>query len=88
LRSGWIPYLDLMALFSLQLGVLNLLPVPFLDGGHIAVLGIEGILRRDLSLRIKERILQVGFVGLILLMGLVLYSDIAKNFDLFTGIFK
>jgi hypothetical protein len=39
-------------------------------------------------LRIKERILQVGFVGLILLMGLVLYSDIAKNFDLFTGIFK
>lgn len=88
LRRGWIPYLDLMALFSLQLGILNLLPVPFLDGGHIAVLGIEGILRRDLSLRIKERILQVGFVGLILLMGLVLYSDIAKNLDLFTGIFK
>ncbi|MCZ6650878.1 MAG: RIP metalloprotease RseP [Acidobacteria bacterium] len=80
LRRGWIPYLDLMALFSLQLGILNLLPVPFLDGGHIAVLGIEGILRRDLSMRIKERILQVGFVGLILLMGLVLYSDIAKNF--------
>ncbi len=88
LRRGWIPYLDLMALFSLQLGILNLLPVPFLDGGHIAVLGIEGVLRRDLSLRIKERILQVGFVGLILLMGLVLYSDIAKNLDLFTGIFK
>jgi len=88
LRRGWIPYLDLMALFSLQLGILNLLPVPFLDGGHIAVLGIEGVLRRDLSVRLKERILQIGFVGLILLMGLVLYSDIAKNFDLFTGIFR
>jgi regulator of sigma E protease len=88
LRRGWVEFLDLMALFSLQLGILNLLPVPFLDGGHIAVLAIEGIRRRDLSLRIKERILQVGFVGLLMLMGLVLYSDFAKNMDLFTRIFK
>ena len=48
LRRGWVDFLDLMALFSLQLGILNLLPVPFLDGGHIAVLAIEGIRRRDL----------------------------------------
>jgi regulator of sigma E protease len=88
LRQGWYPYLDLMALFSLQLGILNLLPIPFLDGGHIAILAIEGIRRRDLSLRLKERLLQIGFVALILLMGVVLYSDIAKNFDLFTGLFK
>jgi 1-deoxy-D-xylulose-5-phosphate reductoisomerase len=88
LRRGWVEFLDLMALFSLQLGILNLLPVPFLDGGHIAVLAIEGIRRRDLSLRIKERILQVGFIGLLMLMGLVLYSDFAKNLDLFTRIFK
>jgi regulator of sigma E protease len=85
LRQGWLPYLDLMALFSLQLGILNLLPVPFLDGGHIAILGIEGVLRRDLSLRLKERLLQIGFVALILLMGVVLYSDIVKNLDLFFG---
>jgi regulator of sigma E protease len=88
LRQGWYPYLDLMALFSLQLGILNLLPIPFLDGGHIAILAIEGIRRRDLSMRLKERLLQIGFVALILLMGVVLYSDIAKNFDLFTGLFK
>ena len=50
LRQGWYPYLDLMALFSLQLGILNLLPIPFLDGGHIAILAIEGreCLRGDL----------------------------------------
>ena len=88
LRQGWYPYLDLMALFSLQLGILNLLPIPFLDGGHIAILAIEGIRRRDLSMNLKERLLQIGFVALILLMGVVLYSDIAKNLDLFTGLFK
>ncbi len=88
LRQGWYPYLDLMALFSLQLGILNLLPIPFLDGGHIAILLIEGILRRDLSMRLKERLLQLGFVALILLMGVVLYSDIAKNLDLLTNLFR
>ncbi|MFQ5670218.1 MAG: RIP metalloprotease RseP [Acidobacteriota bacterium] len=84
LRRGWNAYFDLMALFSLQLGILNLLPIPFLDGGHVAILGLEGILRRDLPSSLKERLLQAGFVGLLLLMGIVLYSDIAKNFDLFT----
>jgi len=83
LRQGLRPYFDLMALFSLQLGILNLLPIPFLDGGHIAILLIEGLRRRDLSSRLKERLLQAGFVVLLLFMGLVLYSDIAKNLDLF-----
>jgi regulator of sigma E protease len=87
LRRGWLPYFDLMALFSLQLGVLNLLPIPFLDGGHIAILGIEGVLRRDLSQRLKERLLQVGLVMLLLFMGIVLYSDIAKNLDILRGLF-
>jgi regulator of sigma E protease len=88
LRQGWYEYLDLMALFSLQLGILNLLPIPFLDGGHIAILAIEGIRRRDLSARLKERLLQVGFVALILLMGVVLFSDIVKNFDIFGRLFE
>lgn len=85
LRQGLRPYFDLMALFSLQLGILNLLPIPFLDGGHIAILLVEGVRRRDLSLRLKERLLQAGFVVLLLFMGLVLYTDIAKNLDLFRG---
>ena len=88
LRRGWETFFNLMALFSLQLGILNLLPIPFLDGGHIAILGVESIIRRDLSDSIKERVLQVGFVFLILLMGIVLFSDIVKNADVLFGWWK
>ena len=77
-RQGWYTFFNLMAVFSLQLGILNLLPIPILDGGHIAILAIEGVIRRDLSETLKERLLQVGFVSLLLLMGLILYFDIAK----------
>jgi regulator of sigma E protease len=68
---------------SLQLGVFNLLPIPILDGGVIALLAIESIIGRDLSLGIKEKIVQVGFVFLILLMGFVVFNDLSKivNFD-------
>ncbi|MFQ5719902.1 MAG: RIP metalloprotease RseP [Acidobacteriota bacterium] len=78
LRRGWYTFLNLMALFSLQLGILNLLPIPFLDGGHVAILLVEGVIRRDLSEGLKERLLQAGFVALLLFMGVVLYFDIAK----------
>jgi regulator of sigma E protease len=60
------------------LGVFNLLPIPILDGGVIALLLIEGLLRRDLSLNLKERIVQVGFVFLILLFGFVVFNDLSK----------
>jgi regulator of sigma E protease len=76
---GVIQLLNFMALVSLQLGIFNLMPIPILDGGVIALLGIEGLIRRDLSMRVKERIFQVGFVFLILLMGIVIFNDIAKN---------
>ena len=69
----------LMALISLQLGVMNLLPIPVLDGGHIMILLIEGIARRDLSLRVKERIQQVGFAALATLMLVVIYNDVITN---------
>jgi regulator of sigma E protease len=78
-RQGWIQFLQFMALVSLQLGVINLLPFPVLDGGHILILFVEGVIRRDLSLRIKERVMQVGFYLLLLLMGTIVYLDIAKN---------
>jgi regulator of sigma E protease len=70
-------------LVSLQLGVFNLLPIPILDGGVIALLLIEGLLRREISLNLKEKIVQVGFVFLILLMGFVVFNDLSKiiNFD-------
>jgi regulator of sigma E protease len=76
---GAIQLLNFMALVSLQLGIFNLMPIPILDGGVIALLAIEGLIRRDLSMRVKERIFQVGFVFLILLMGIVIFNDLAKN---------
>ncbi|HEY0160302.1 MAG TPA: RIP metalloprotease RseP [Thermoanaerobaculia bacterium] len=79
LREGWLPTIALMALISLQLGVMNLLPIPVLDGGHIMILLIEGIARRDLSLRVKERIQQAGFAVLATLMLVVLYNDVITN---------
>lgn len=79
LRRGWLAMVGLMAMISLQLGVMNLLPVPVLDGGHIMILIIEGIARRDLSLRVKERIQQFGFAVLATLMIVVLYNDVISN---------
>ena len=79
LRQGWIAVVALMAMISLQLGVMNLLPIPVLDGGHIMVLVIEGAVRRDLSIRVKERIQQVGFAVLAALMIVVLYNDVITN---------
>jgi regulator of sigma E protease len=79
LRRGWMETVALMAMISLQLGVMNLLPIPVLDGGHIMILLIEGIARRDLSLRVKERIQQLGFAVLATLMIVVLYNDVISN---------
>jgi regulator of sigma E protease len=79
MQPGWIPLLSLTALISLQLGILNLLPIPILDGGMILLLLIEGTIRRDISMRIKERIYQLAFVFLVLFVGLVIYNDLVKN---------
>jgi regulator of sigma E protease len=78
-RRGWMEVIALMAMISLQLGVMNLLPIPVLDGGHIAVLLVEGAARRDLSLVAKERIQQLGFALLATLMIVVLYNDVVQN---------
>jgi regulator of sigma E protease len=78
-RIGIAPLLSLMAVISLQLGILNLLPVPPLDGGHLAILAGEGVLRRDFSMAVKAWILNTGFALLLLLIGLVLYSDLSKT---------
>ncbi len=78
-RTGSVRvFLSFLALITLQLGVFNLLPIPILDGGVIALLAVEGLIRRDLSMALKERIVQVGFVFLILLMGFVVINDLSK----------
>ena len=75
---GLAALFSLMAMISLNLGILNLLPIPVLDGGHIAIMAIEGISRRDFSLRAKERMLMVGFVAIMMLMVTVIYNDLTR----------
>ncbi len=77
-QPGWTPLLSLMAMISLNLGIFNLLPIPILDGGRILELVIEGVLRREISVRIKERIYQTAFVFLILFAVVVIYNDLMK----------
>ncbi len=78
-KTGFIGFLSFLALISLQLGIINLLPIPGLDGGHIFILIIESIIRRDLSVKLKERIIQIGFLFLIVLMLFVIANDIFKR---------
>ncbi len=77
-QPGWSPLLSLMAMISLNLGIFNLLPIPILDGGIILLLVVEGVLRREISVRIKERIYQTAFVFLILFAAVVIYNDLMK----------
>jgi regulator of sigma E protease len=78
-QAGLTSLLSLTALISLNLGLLNLLPIPILDGGVMLLLLIEGAIRQDLSLALKERIVQVSFVFLLMLTVVVLYNDIVKR---------
>jgi regulator of sigma E protease len=78
-QKGWTPLMELTAGISLNLGVFNLLPIPILDGGVILFLAIEGLMRRDISLRIKERVYQAAFVFLVLFAVMVIYNDLLKT---------
>ena len=77
-ETGWISLFTLMAMISLNLGLLNLMPIPVLDGGHILILALEGVSRRDFSMKVKEKMLMVGFVVLLTLMVTVIYNDLTR----------
>jgi regulator of sigma E protease len=77
-QAGWIALFGLMASLSLNLGLLNLLPIPVLDGGHIFIMAIETLVRRDFSLAVKEKMLFAGFVALMALMVTVIYNDLTR----------
>jgi regulator of sigma E protease len=77
-QAGWISLFTLMAMISLNLGLLNLMPIPVLDGGHIFILALEGLARRDFSMRVKEKMLLAGFVLLLMLMVTVIYNDLMR----------
>jgi regulator of sigma E protease len=78
-RIGFKFLLQLMGFFSISIALLNLMPIPILDGGQIFILLIEEVIRRDLSVRVKEVISQVGFVLILMLMAVVIYFDLAKH---------
>jgi regulator of sigma E protease len=74
-----LPYfIQFLALISLNLALVNLLPIPILDGGQLLLLGMEGTLRREFSLAFKERFLQVGLVFILLIFVIVMYNDVWK----------
>jgi regulator of sigma E protease len=77
-QLGIVALFALMAQISLNLGLLNLLPIPILDGGHIFIMALEGLARRDFSIRLKEKMLMAGFVVLITLMVTVIYNDLTR----------
>jgi regulator of sigma E protease len=77
-RGGVLSLFYLVALISLQVGILNLFPLAPLDGGHLAILTVEGVARRDLSPTVKGWIMNAGAAVIFLLIGVVLYSDISK----------
>src|SRR5262249_38159127 len=77
-QPGWTAILQLMAMISLNLGIFNLLPIPILDGGLILLTTIEGLIRRDISQRLKERIYQTAFVFLVIFAAFVLFNDVTK----------
>jgi regulator of sigma E protease len=78
-QKGWTPLMELTAGISLNLGIFNLLPIPILDGGVILFLLIEGLMRRDISMNIKERVYQAAFVFLVLFAVMVIYNDLMKT---------
>ncbi|MDD8013775.1 MAG: RIP metalloprotease RseP, partial [Acidobacteriota bacterium] len=78
LESGFSSFFTFIAFISLQLGIINLFPIPGLDGGHLLTYTIEAIIRRDLNQKLKTILLYAGFAFLISLMVFVLLNDIAK----------
>ncbi len=78
-EKGWTPLLLITAAISLNLGIMNLLPIPILDGGVILLLFIESLMQKEISLPIKERIYQAAFVFLVIFAVMVIYNDLVKT---------
>ena len=88
-KEGIIPFILFMAILSINLGVINLFPIPVLDGGHIFFYLIEIVTRREISIKVKEMSQQIGFVILLMLMLFVVFIDIERlNFKVVNDIMK
>jgi len=78
-QSGFASFFMLIAFISLQLGIVNLFPIPGLDGGHLLIFIIEAVIRRDLNQKLKSILIYAGFAFLISLMVFIILNDIAKT---------
>lgn len=78
-RTGLITFMGWIAFISLQLGIINLFPIPVLDGGQILVLSIEGLFRRDFSTKVKQIIMQIGFIIFAFLIVFAVLNDVARR---------
>jgi len=78
-RMGLVTLMWWIAFISLQLGIINLFPIPMFDGGHILVLALEGMFRRDLSAKVKQVVMQIGFVLIIILFTFIILNDVVKR---------
>jgi RIP metalloprotease RseP len=79
MKMGFLALMSWIAVISLQLGILNLFPVPVFDGGQLFVLIIESIVRRDLNPKARQIWMQIGFVIFVVLIAFVLLNDIVKR---------
>ena len=77
-KQGPSAFIMLMSMVSLNLAVINLMPLPILDGGSVVMLVIEMVMRRDMSMSVKEAVFKVGFVFIMMRVAFVLYNDITK----------
>lgn len=78
MASGFSDFFMLIAFISLQLGIVNLFPIPALDGGHMMIYSIEALIRKEFSVKIKAALINTGFLLLLLLMAFVILNDVAK----------
>jgi regulator of sigma E protease len=82
-ERGWHAYLTTLVLISINLAILNLLPIPVLDGGQALLIGIEGVKRSPLSLRTREVVQSIGITVLMMLMGLAFWNDLSRHWSRF-----
>jgi regulator of sigma E protease len=75
-ESGFSNFLFFLALLSLSLAIINIMPFPVLDGGHLAIILIEGVTKREIPIKVKIAIQNAGFVLLLLLMAFIIYNDL------------
>jgi regulator of sigma E protease len=83
LQRGWESFLNLLVLISINIGILNLLPIPILDGGQALMFTVEAVKRSPLSLRTRELVQQLGLVVLVGLMGLAFWNDLSRHWSSF-----